>query len=68
MGKKRKQTEQAWDWLLLLLVLSWPTRVATHGSGTPRLVNIIAGPYRLWVWSLPDPIRVGETHIINSPA
>ncbi|MEZ4737537.1 MAG: hypothetical protein R3E79_61460 [Caldilineaceae bacterium] len=50
-------------WLLVVLVLGWVTPVAAHGSGTPRLVNVIAGPYRLWVWSLPDPIRVGEVHI-----
>ena len=63
MGWKCKQIQQAWYWLFLLLALSWPASVNAHGSGTPRLVNVIAGPYRLWVWSLPDPIRVGETHI-----
>lgn len=49
-------------WLLLLLAVSWPASATAHGSGTPRLVNGSAGPYRLWVWSLPDPIRVGEAH------
>ncbi len=37
--------------------------VTAHGSGTPQLVNVAAGPYRLWVWSLPDPVRLGEMHI-----
>ena len=61
MDRKWKRPLQA-CWLLLLLVISWPASATAHGSGTPRLVNGIAGPYRLWVWSLPDPIRVGETH------
>lgn len=63
MAKKWQRWGRSWQWLLLLLAVSWPTLVTAHGSGTPRLVNVLAGPYRLWVWSLPDPIRVGETHI-----
>ena len=62
MDWKNKRRMQHWCWLLLLLAISWPASATAHGSGTPRLVNVIAGPYRLWVWSLPDPIRVGETH------
>lgn len=58
-----KRSRLHW-WLLLLLAISWPASATAHGSGTPRLVNVLAGPYRLWVWSLPDPIRVGETHFI----
>lgn len=61
MTRSWKRTRLHW-WLLLLLAISWPTSATAHGSGTPRLVNVLAGPYRLWVWSLPDPIRVGETH------
>lgn len=61
MDRKWKRPLQIW-WLLLLLAVSWPASATAHGSGTPRLVNVLAGPYRLWVWSLPDPIRVGETH------
>ena len=62
MDWKSERRRHHWCWLLLLLAISWPASATAHGSGTPRLVNVSAGPYRLWVWSLPDPIRVGETH------
>lgn len=51
-----------WLWLLLLLLSGWPVIATAHGSGTPHLVNVAAGPYRLWVWSSPDPVRLGEMH------
>lgn len=63
MQDKRKQRIQQWRWWLVLLVASWPTVVMAHGNGAPRLVNVVAGPYRLWVWSLPDPMRMGEAHL-----
>ncbi|MBX3013764.1 MAG: hypothetical protein KF832_19740 [Caldilineaceae bacterium] len=52
-----------WIWLFGLLIVGWPTIVNAHGSGAPRLADVPAGPYRLWVWSLPDPVRVGEMHL-----
>ncbi len=54
--------------LLLLLACYWPAVVTAHGSGTPQLVNVAAGPYQLWVWSMPDPVRVGDMHISVSVA
>jgi hypothetical protein len=37
--------------------------VLAHGGGTPRLVDEPVGPYRLYVWTKPDPVRVGTAHI-----
>jgi len=51
------------SWLLLLMALSWPYSASAHESGTPRLVNFVAGPYRLSAWSAPEPPRVGDLHI-----
>lgn len=36
--------------------------VQAHGGGAARLVDAPAGPYRLYVWTRPDPIRVGTAH------
>jgi hypothetical protein len=45
-----------------IVVAILPTALLAHAGGTPRLVNVEAGPYRLYVWSDPDPWRVGEAH------
>lgn len=37
--------------------------VYAHGGGTPRLTNEVAGPFRLYAWSSPEPLRVGEVHL-----
>ncbi len=37
--------------------------VWAHGIGTPQLINEPAGPYALFVWTDPDPLRVDETHV-----
>lgn len=37
--------------------------IYAHGGGTPRLTNEPAGPYRLYVWSSPEPLRAGEVHM-----
>lgn len=50
-------------WLFVLILIGWPASSLAHGSGTPQLVNRAAGPYVLSVWSLPDPLRVGEVHL-----
>ncbi len=36
---------------------------AAHGGGTAQLIDSPVGPYRLYVWSKPDPVRVGEAHL-----
>ncbi|MBX3011882.1 MAG: hypothetical protein KF832_10275 [Caldilineaceae bacterium] len=48
--------------IILLLALLWPRPGLAHGGGTPRLTNVLIGPYRLFVWSQPEPPRVGEMH------
>lgn len=45
-----------------LLLLNWHS-AASHGGGTPRLTNEPVGPYRLFAWSSPEPLRAGEIHI-----
>ncbi len=36
---------------------------AAHGGGTPQLSDTAAGPYRLFVWTQPEPWRAGEAHL-----
>jgi hypothetical protein len=49
---------------LVGLALIMPLDLAqAHGGGTPQLTNAEAGPYRVSVWTQPDPIRVGELHV-----
>ena len=48
--------------LWLLLGLLSHDSVLAHGGGAPQLVAVPVGPYRLYVWSKPDPIRVGDVH------
>ena len=58
-------------WLFVLILIGWPANSLAHGSGTPQLVNHAAGPYLLSVWSLPEPLRVGEAHLsvaVRTPA
>ncbi|MEZ4864431.1 MAG: hypothetical protein R3C14_24165 [Caldilineaceae bacterium] len=45
------------------LSLVWPHLLSAHSSGTPHLADSAAGPYRIWVWSWPEPLRAGEAHI-----
>lgn len=52
--------------LLPLLFLSlYPTRslLAHAGVGTQQIANLNLGPYRIWVWSDPEPPQVGEYHV-----
>ncbi|MEM7537293.1 MAG: hypothetical protein AAF639_34295 [Chloroflexota bacterium] len=37
--------------------------VYAHGGGTPQLSNVEVGPYRLFVWTEPEPWVVGEVHL-----
>ena len=44
--------------LLLNTNLLW-----AHGGGAPQLTDEPVGPYRLYVWTSPEPLRVGDMHI-----
>jgi hypothetical protein len=51
-------------WVALLLLLGLTVRVSAHaGTGVPQLTNEDIGPYRIFVWSDPDPPQVGEYHV-----
>lgn len=34
-----------------------------HGGGVPRLTDEVAGPYRIFAWTQPEPLRVGDIHL-----
>ena len=48
--------------LLLVAALLPSAPLSAHGGGKQQLAGEPAGPYRLYVWSSPDPWRVGEAH------
>lgn len=39
------------------------TPLYAHGGGVPRLTDEVAGPYRIFAWTQPEPLRVGEIHL-----
>ena len=41
----------------------WPVAVNAHGGGTPQLTDAPVGPYRVYVWTSPEPWRVGPAHV-----
>lgn len=41
----------------------WTQPLAAHGGGVPRLTSEIAGPYRIFAWTQPEPLRVGDIHL-----
>lgn len=47
----------------VLVAVIYPTMLFAHGGGEPRLTNVAVGPYRLYLWSLPEPPRVGDFHL-----
>ncbi len=51
--------------LVLLAALGTfrPQLVGAHAAGTPQLSNVPAGPYRVYVWTDPEPLRVGDMHL-----
>lgn len=56
--------------LALLAVLPASTALA-HGGGTPQLVQAPAGPYLVYAWTNPTPVRVGTLHVtvaLTNPA
>ncbi len=34
-----------------------------HNGGTAQLTSVLSGPFRLYAWTQPDPMRAGEIHI-----
>ena len=40
-----------------------PTQVFAHSDGAMQLASAPAGPFKLTVWTWPDPARTGEVHI-----
>jgi len=51
--------------LLALAMLAITAGVSSaHGGGTPQLSDVEAGPFRLFVWTSPEPWRAGgEAHV-----
>lgn len=47
-------------WLILSLSAA---PLYAHGGGVPRLTDVVAGPYRIFAWTQPEPLRVGEMHL-----
>lgn len=48
---------------LILSAAIVPSTVRAHGGGTPRLSGANSGPYRVYAWSEPEPLRAGEVHL-----
>ena len=46
----------------MALSLLTPALASAHGGGTPQLTRVPAGPYLLYVWTSPEPWRVGQAH------
>lgn len=43
---------------------AWPAMLSAHGGGTPQITDAPAGPFRLFVWTNPDPWRTdAEVHV-----
>lgn len=51
--------------LLILTMLAVTAGISSaHGGGTPQLSDVEAGPFRLFVWTSPEPWRAGgEAHV-----
>ncbi|MCL4833540.1 MAG: hypothetical protein KJZ86_13945 [Caldilineaceae bacterium] len=49
--------------ILLPLFLSARSLLAHAGVGTAQINNLDIGPFRIWVWSDPEPPLVGEYHV-----
>jgi len=46
-----------------LLAVAYTGTALAHGGGTARLINAEAGPYRLFAWTQPEPLKAGEIHV-----
>lgn len=51
-------------YVLILGVIVRP--VSAHAAGKMQLASEPAGPYKLTVWTSPDPARVGELHVATA--
>lgn len=63
---RRFSSPSCWFVVSLFLLgsaLLWSRAALAHGGGRPRLTGEEAGPYRLFVWTNPDPLLAGEAHI-----
>ncbi len=49
--------------LVALGVLGSAASLYAHGGGIPQLIGEVAGPYRIFAWTQPEPLRVGEFHL-----
>ncbi len=49
--------------ILLPFFLRTPSVLAHAGVGTPQINNLDLGPYRIWVWSDPEPPQVDSYHV-----
>lgn len=47
---------------LILAALLPFSPLSAHGGGKQQIAGEPAGPYRVYVWTSPDPWRVGEAH------
>lgn len=47
----------------LLGLILVPTVLWAHGGGTPQLTDVPSGPFRLYAWTQPNPMRVGDIHV-----
>jgi hypothetical protein len=48
---------------MVLLWQTWSIGSWAHGGGTSQLANAVAGPYRVFAWTTPEPWRAGEVHV-----
>lgn len=47
---------------VMLLFSLLPVALSAHGGGAPQVSGQEAGPYLIYVWTEPDPLRVGQVH------
>src|SRR5690554_6311036 len=49
---------------ILIAIVGWSHSASAHaGDGIPQLTNEDIGPYRIFVWSDPEPPQMGEYHV-----
>lgn len=49
--------------VVLLILASIPDLTSAHTEGKMQLASAPAGPYKVTVWTSPEPARVGELHV-----
>jgi hypothetical protein len=48
--------------MILAVILGTALPVAAHGGGKQQVAGEVLGPFRVYVWTSPEPWRVGEAH------